>query len=150
MKCVCAQGRWLGMESAYARSAMPCAVRRTYSTAFGQHDMPAHRIFIFPPTPSSGYTPRPSAILLSPRILRLNYQLACAQRQAQLTVCSASDGTLLAVVVSVANPVPCTRFTLMLTVKDSKKSTRSIIRGIDADLSVLIQHNFVLSLRVAA
>lgn len=41
-------GRWHGAESAYARSAMPCAVRRTYSTAFGQQDTTAHRIFIFP------------------------------------------------------------------------------------------------------
>jgi hypothetical protein len=50
------------------------------------------RIWNFRSTPSSGYTPRPSAIMLSPRILHLNIQLACAQRRAQLTVCNVSNG----------------------------------------------------------
>jgi hypothetical protein len=49
------------------------------------------RIWNFRSTPSSGYTPRPSTILLSPRILHLSIQLACTQRLAQLTVYRISD-----------------------------------------------------------
>ena len=52
------QGRWREAESAYARSAVPCAVRRTYSTAFGQHDTTAHRIFIFPLHAIVQFTPK--------------------------------------------------------------------------------------------
>jgi hypothetical protein len=41
-------------------------------------------IWNFRSTPSSSCTPRPSATLLSPGILRLNLQLACAQRMRSL------------------------------------------------------------------
>jgi hypothetical protein len=39
-------------------------------------------------------TPRPSAIMLSSRILHLSIQFACVQRRVQLIVCSISDGLL--------------------------------------------------------
>ena len=85
---VCVAGRWREAESAYARSAVPCAVRHTYSTAFGQHDTTAHRIFIFPlhaivqlhaaalsyPAESADASPE--------------YTIGLCAAQAQLTVCS--------------------------------------------------------------
>jgi hypothetical protein len=102
----------------------------------------------FHSTPSASYTPRPSAILLSPRMLRLNIQLACAQRKRSLRFI-AYPMVCLCCLVSVANPVPCSRLTLMLTVKDSKKSTRSIIRWINA-CSPISTHSFLLSLKRVA
>ena len=129
-----------------ALRAMRCSMH-TYARPRQQGSQTIH-IWNFHSTPSSGCTPRPSAILLSPRMLRLNIQLVCAQRKRSLRF-SAYPTVCFGCLVSETNPVLRSSFTLMLTVKDSKKSTISIIRGINADSPFSI-HGFLLSLKVAA
>jgi hypothetical protein len=91
------QGRWREAESAYARSAVSCAVRRTFSTAFGQQDTTAHRIFIFPlhaivqlHAAALSY-PAESADIAS------EYSIELCAAQAQLTIFSISDCVFLTI-----------------------------------------------------
>jgi hypothetical protein len=67
-----------------AVGAFPSRPRMGCYTNHNPARLTNHPHLELPPTPSSSYTPRPSAILLSPRILRLNIQLVCAQRKRSL------------------------------------------------------------------
>jgi hypothetical protein len=91
------QSRWRRAESAYARSAVPCAVRRTYSTAFGQHDTTAHRIFIFPLHAIVRLHAAALSYLAESADTASEFTICLCAAQAQLTVCSASDEFVMAV-----------------------------------------------------